>query len=192
MAGTACAASGVLTVMRTSSEPACASSFTWMAVSMTSTVSVLVIDCTRTGRIATDGDHTVAPGDARLARCGARAGALPQWALGVRAHFSSRRATLSRVRCEIHRLAPEVAPCARCRFSAGRGPSAHGLARGMKRTAPWPAHRAPRPRSLARARPARRGADAGASVRLAGFALSPEGSSRAGFRCAGVAGDPQR
>ena len=49
MCGTASAASGVLTVMRTSSEPAWASSLTWIAVPMTSTVSVLVIDCTRTG-----------------------------------------------------------------------------------------------------------------------------------------------
>jgi len=49
MAGTAAAASGVLTVMRTSSEPASASSLTWMAVPMTSTVSVLVMDWTRTG-----------------------------------------------------------------------------------------------------------------------------------------------
>ena len=49
MCGTACAASGVLTVMRTISEPAIASSLTWMAVPITSTVSVLVMDCTRTG-----------------------------------------------------------------------------------------------------------------------------------------------
>src|SRR5690606_93619 len=35
--------------MRTISEPACASSLTWMAVPIASTVSVLVIDCTRTG-----------------------------------------------------------------------------------------------------------------------------------------------
>ena len=49
MCGTAAAASGVLTVMRTSSEPACASSLTWIAVPIASTVSVLVIDCTRTG-----------------------------------------------------------------------------------------------------------------------------------------------
>src|SRR5215207_920467 len=35
--------------MRTISEPACASSFTWIAVPTASTVSVLVIDCTRTG-----------------------------------------------------------------------------------------------------------------------------------------------
>jgi len=49
MCGTASAASGVLTVRRTISEPASASSLTWIAVPITSTVSVLVIDCTRTG-----------------------------------------------------------------------------------------------------------------------------------------------
>ena len=46
---TAWAASGVLTVSRTISEPAKASSLTWIAVPITSTVSVLVMDCTRTG-----------------------------------------------------------------------------------------------------------------------------------------------
>ena len=35
--------------MRTSSLPASASSLTWMVVAMASCVSVLVIDCTRTG-----------------------------------------------------------------------------------------------------------------------------------------------
>src|SRR3989440_6932920 len=49
MYGTWAAASGVLTVMRTSSEPAIASSLHWIAVPIASTVSVLVIDCTRTG-----------------------------------------------------------------------------------------------------------------------------------------------
>src|SRR5690606_2765414 len=49
IAGTAAAASGVLTVMRTSSEPAVASSLTCMAVPMASAVSVLVMDCTTTG-----------------------------------------------------------------------------------------------------------------------------------------------
>src|SRR6185369_6066851 len=49
MCGTASAASGVLTVMRTSSDPASASSLTWIAVPIASTVSVLVIDWTRTG-----------------------------------------------------------------------------------------------------------------------------------------------
>src|SRR5690606_2543863 len=49
MAGTACAASGVLTVMRTISEPAAASSFTCMAVPMASAGSAVVMDCTTTG-----------------------------------------------------------------------------------------------------------------------------------------------
>lgn len=43
------AASGELTVMRTSSEPASASSITCRTVAATSAVSVLVIDCTTTG-----------------------------------------------------------------------------------------------------------------------------------------------
>src|SRR5688500_19405422 len=47
--GTACAAASLLTVIRTSSEPACASWATWMAVPSTSAVSVFVIDCTTTG-----------------------------------------------------------------------------------------------------------------------------------------------
>src|SRR6185369_7320325 len=47
--GTAAAASGVLTVTRTSSDPARASSATCFAVPTTSAVSVLVIDCTTTG-----------------------------------------------------------------------------------------------------------------------------------------------
>ncbi len=49
MRGTAAAASAVLTVMRTSSEPAAASCCTWRAVDSTSAVSVLVIDCTTIG-----------------------------------------------------------------------------------------------------------------------------------------------
>ena len=49
MAMTSRAASGVLTVMRTISEPASASSFTWIAVAMGSAVSVFVMDCTTTG-----------------------------------------------------------------------------------------------------------------------------------------------
>src|SRR6202521_5302801 len=44
--GTAAAASSRSTVMRTSSEPACASAATWRAVPSTSAVSVLVMDCT--------------------------------------------------------------------------------------------------------------------------------------------------
>src|SRR5690606_23083112 len=49
MRGTAAAASGVLTVTRTISEPARHSSATCLAVAATSAVSVLVIDCTTTG-----------------------------------------------------------------------------------------------------------------------------------------------
>src|SRR5919106_1311571 len=49
MTGTAWAAASLLTVMRTSSEPACASCATWMAVASASAVSVFVIDCTTTG-----------------------------------------------------------------------------------------------------------------------------------------------
>jgi hypothetical protein len=45
---TAAAASGELTVMRTSSEPAAASWRIWMAVAIASAVSVLVIDWTTT------------------------------------------------------------------------------------------------------------------------------------------------
>src|SRR5579883_2727567 len=47
--GTARAASSVLTVTRTSSEPAWASAITWFTVDITSAVSVLVIDCTTMG-----------------------------------------------------------------------------------------------------------------------------------------------
>src|SRR5262249_45834124 len=49
MPATAAAASAVFTVMRTSSEPACASSSTCFAVACASAVSVFVIDCTTTG-----------------------------------------------------------------------------------------------------------------------------------------------
>ena len=54
MRGTAAAASSVLTVTRTSSEPACASARTCCAVDSTSAVSVLVIDCTTIGAVAAD------------------------------------------------------------------------------------------------------------------------------------------
>src|SRR6185437_5184737 len=47
--GTALAASSVLTVTRTSSEPARANSITWFTVAVVSAVSVLVIDWTTTG-----------------------------------------------------------------------------------------------------------------------------------------------
>jgi hypothetical protein len=49
MRGTAAAASGRSTVIRTSSEPARANAATWRAVPSTSAVSVLVIDCTTIG-----------------------------------------------------------------------------------------------------------------------------------------------
>src|SRR5258708_4835943 len=49
MRGTCAAASAVLTVTRTISEPARASSNTWSAVRPASAVSVFVIDCTNTG-----------------------------------------------------------------------------------------------------------------------------------------------
>ena len=49
MTGTAAAASAVLTVTRTSSEPARARACTWRVVPVTSAVSVLVIDCTTIG-----------------------------------------------------------------------------------------------------------------------------------------------
>ena len=62
------AASGVLTVMRTISEPASASSLTWIAVPMASTVSVLVIDCTRTGASPPTVTVRGAPDHAGLAR----------------------------------------------------------------------------------------------------------------------------
>ena len=44
IAGTAAAASGRFTVIRTSSDPACARSMHWRAVVSTSGVSVFVID----------------------------------------------------------------------------------------------------------------------------------------------------
>src|SRR5690606_2138505 len=72
MRGTAAAASGVLTVMRTSSEPARASSATCFAVPATSAVSVLVIDCTTTG--APPPTVTPSTRTATLARRGAGAG----------------------------------------------------------------------------------------------------------------------
>ena len=49
MRDTACAAASVLTVTRTSSEPAWASWATWMAVASGSAVSVFVIDWTTIG-----------------------------------------------------------------------------------------------------------------------------------------------
>ena len=65
ISGTAAAASSVLTVTRTSSEPACASRATWIAVESGSAVSVLVIDWTTTGWRAADEDATDIDGDGR-------------------------------------------------------------------------------------------------------------------------------
>ena len=75
VAAPARAASGVLTVMRTISEPACASSLTWIAVPIASAVSVLVIDCTSTGASPPTVTTRGAPRDldacARRRGCGA-------------------------------------------------------------------------------------------------------------------------
>src|SRR5574342_643075 len=49
MSATACAAASLLTVTRTSSEPAACSARTWATVAATSAVSVLVIDWTTMG-----------------------------------------------------------------------------------------------------------------------------------------------
>ena len=54
ISGTAAAAASLLTVTRTSSEPACASWATWIAVASASAVSVLVIDWTTIGWRAAD------------------------------------------------------------------------------------------------------------------------------------------
>ena len=70
MRGTAAAASGVLTVMRTSSEPARHSSATCLVVEATSAVSVLVIDCTTTGALP----PTCTPPIVTAGCCGAAAG----------------------------------------------------------------------------------------------------------------------
>ena len=49
ISGTACAAASLLTVTRTSSEPASCSARTWATVASTSAVSVLVMDWTTIG-----------------------------------------------------------------------------------------------------------------------------------------------
>src|SRR5450631_3347116 len=51
MRGIAAAAASLLTVRRTSSEPARASDMTWATEESTSAVSVLVIDCTTIGAV---------------------------------------------------------------------------------------------------------------------------------------------
>ena len=64
-ADTAAAASGTLTVMRSSSEPARASSRHWRVVDSTSAVSVLVMDCTTTGAWLVAARPLAALGNAR-------------------------------------------------------------------------------------------------------------------------------
>lgn len=61
--------------MRTSSEPAFASSFTWIAVPIASAVSVFVIDCTRTG--AAPPIVTSVPPQRTSTACDTRRGACP-------------------------------------------------------------------------------------------------------------------
>ena len=63
--------------MRTSSEPACASSLIWMAVPIASAVSVFVIDCTRTG--ASPPIVTSWPPQRTSTACDLRRGAWPPW-----------------------------------------------------------------------------------------------------------------
>ena len=82
--------------MRTNSEPACASSLTWMAVAIASTVSVLVMDCTRTGAspptVTTLLPQTILAWRERRARGAAMA-------MGASVgfiYFTSKRATFSR------------------------------------------------------------------------------------------------
>ena len=65
MRGTARAAGASLTVIRTSSEPACASSSTWAAVAAASAVGVSVIDCTAIGRPPPSTTPPTATGTAR-------------------------------------------------------------------------------------------------------------------------------
>src|SRR5215469_4395424 len=119
MYGTCAAASGVLTVMRTSSDPASASSLTWIAVPIASTVSVLVIDWTRTGAsppiVTIRGPQvTLAWRDRRAFGAAASIGRQPRLlALSVmmsrsRFDFEPCHATGARKRCEVERLAPDL------------------------------------------------------------------------------------
>ena len=68
ISGTAAAASSVLTVTRTSCEPACARRATWIAVASASAVSVLVIDWTTTGWALPDEHATDVDADGRVTR----------------------------------------------------------------------------------------------------------------------------
>ena len=86
IAGTAAAAAGVSTVMRTISEPARARSLTWIAVPIASAVSVLVIDCTTTG--ASPPTHTVRwPCETATLRLARRASGPEGIASGMQASF---------------------------------------------------------------------------------------------------------
>src|SRR5258706_16316835 len=79
ISGTAWAASGVLAVTRTSSDPARASSRVCLAVDSASAVSVLVMDWTATGRpppIVTDPIRTAVEGRALPGRRPCDAGSL--------------------------------------------------------------------------------------------------------------------
>ena len=123
--------------MRTSSEPAIASSLTWIAVPMASTVSVLVIDCTRTGAsppIVTtrSPQRTRAWRERRGAGCagtmngvGRGGDVVAHRSVSKVAHgyFSSKRATLSRVAGEVDRLTAKAD--LRSRRVADRHPKRH-------------------------------------------------------------------
>ena len=131
---TAAAASRVLTVMRTSSEPAAASSATCAAVAAASAVSVLVMDCTTTGCAPPTGTSPTrqvtlaAAGPAARCRrsgrgaCGRVGGALAPRQTRAKAgrpperpggHRRRRAARLSRV--------PPAAPARLARFPRPRG-----------------------------------------------------------------------
>ncbi len=92
MTGTASAAASLLTVMRTSSEPAWASCATWMAVASASAVSVLVIDCTTTGCA----DPTGMP-PTMTVRVGRRTDGV-SWTVNGRTHSRNRHAACNRAR----------------------------------------------------------------------------------------------
>jgi len=79
--GTAAAASGVLTVMRTSSEPARHNCAICCAVAAISLVSVLVIDCTTTGASPPTVTAPICTGKV------ARRGAGPTWSGSARWPF---------------------------------------------------------------------------------------------------------
>ena len=65
ISGTAAAAASLLTVTRTSCDPACANWATWMAVASASAVSVFVIDWTTIGMSTADQDPADVDADRR-------------------------------------------------------------------------------------------------------------------------------